>query len=377
MNKILIVNNNMEVGGIQKSLLNLLKELAEEYDISIAFFSESGELYNSIPEKIKIVQLSSIYKVLGLSKSRLKKSPFLFITKAVCKIATPLFGKRNIIKILGIFQKKIVDYDVVISYTHLTDNHTFDVGTAEFVIDKTSFNQKICFIHCDYKNSGFSSEYNNRFYSLFDKIACCSDSVKNRLLEMAPELSGKTYTQRNFYDLSVVDCMGEEPIQYNNQFITIVVVARLSVEKGILRFLRCIRETGRIDYRIYLIGDGPERGEIESFVENNNMHDMVSLKGEQSNPYKYMKNADYLAQPSYHEAAPVVFDEAKALGLSVISSNTLSAVEMLGENDIIFKDDEELCKVLSVLEKPKKIMKTTLDNQLQIRQFSELVDKNN
>ena len=33
MKKILIVNNNLDVGGIQKSLVNLLCEIHNEYDI--------------------------------------------------------------------------------------------------------------------------------------------------------------------------------------------------------------------------------------------------------------------------------------------------------------------------------------------------------
>lgn len=42
MKKILIVNNNLDMGGIQKSLVNLVKEVYEEYDITLLLFSKSG-----------------------------------------------------------------------------------------------------------------------------------------------------------------------------------------------------------------------------------------------------------------------------------------------------------------------------------------------
>ena len=44
MKKIIIVNNNMKVGGVQKSLCNLLWELdrLREYDVTLALFSPVG-----------------------------------------------------------------------------------------------------------------------------------------------------------------------------------------------------------------------------------------------------------------------------------------------------------------------------------------------
>ena len=42
MKKILIVNNNLDMGGIQKSLVNLVKEVYEEYDITLLLFRKSG-----------------------------------------------------------------------------------------------------------------------------------------------------------------------------------------------------------------------------------------------------------------------------------------------------------------------------------------------
>ena len=42
MKKILIVNNNLDMGGIQKSLVNLVKEVYKEYDITLLLFSKSG-----------------------------------------------------------------------------------------------------------------------------------------------------------------------------------------------------------------------------------------------------------------------------------------------------------------------------------------------
>ena len=75
--------------------------------------------------------------------------------------------------------------------------------------------------------------------------------------------------------------------------------------------------------------------------------------GEKVNPYAYMKNADYLLVPSYHEAAPLVFDEAKCLGLKIITTDTVSAKELVGTDYGIVCENEDsaLRNVLTLLKK--------------------------
>jgi len=42
-----------------------------------------------------------------------------------------------------------------------------------------------------------------------------------------------------------------------------------------------------------------------------------------------MKNADLFLMTSYHEAAPMVIDEARALGLPILTTETTSAHDMV------------------------------------------------
>ena len=55
MKKILIVSNNLEIGGIQKSLVNLVKEVYQEYEVTLMLLSKSGELLCEIPDEVKII----------------------------------------------------------------------------------------------------------------------------------------------------------------------------------------------------------------------------------------------------------------------------------------------------------------------------------
>lgn len=376
MKKILIVNNNLDMGGIQKSLINLLKAIHDKYDITLLLFSQSGAFLKDVPENVKIITPQRQYRMLGLTKRELKRYPFLFLFKAFLVKYTEQFSRRSAMKILGLFQRKIVGYDTVISYTHLSTHKYFWNGCGDFVLDKTVCSNKICLIHCDYLHSGTMTTENNAEYLEFDKIACCSESVRERFLQGSGMQPNKVYTLRNFFDLNIGSCAADCPYSYDHDYINFVIVARLSNEKGIDRAIEALCKSKRADIRYYIIGDGPQKTILLDMVKQYDMHEQVIFLGEQKNPYRYMLNADYLLVPSLHEAAPMVFDEAKTLGLSVITTNTTSALEMIKESDGVVCDNHliGLENALVNVQKIRSKKEEAIDNQMQQKQFDILVN---
>ena len=216
-----------------------------------------------------------------------------------------------------------------------------------------------------------SPERNNKEYSEFNKIACCSESVRSRFMQGAKIQEEKVYTLRNFYDFDIVDLASGNPYKYENSYITLVTVARLSSEKGIDKAIDALYASGRVDIRYYIIGDGPQKDILQEKIKEYRMEKRIFILGEQQNPYRYMINADYLLVPSLHEAAPMVFDEANLLGLRIISTNTTSAKEMIDEHSGIIYDDLKI-----VLKQLKSVLYKSLrsrTNQIQIGQFRTLV----
>lgn len=374
MKKILIINNNLDMGGIQKSLINLLKEVHSDYDISLLLFSKSGSLLRNIPSDVKVITPNKCYTMLGLTRNELKKYPLLFLLKFILMKYTAVFSRRSAMKLLGLFQKKIKGYDTVISFSHLSHHKYFGNGCGDFVLDKVICENKICLIHCDYLNSGYMTEKNNFQYSEFNKIACCSYSVRERFIQGTKLPLSKVYTLRNFYDLNIIKIANDEPYVYDDNCINIVTVARLSSEKGIDKAIDVLFDLGRIDIKYYVIGDGPQKDILLDRIDKYHMQEQVFLLGEKENPYRYMINADYLLVPSLHEAAPMVFDEAKIIGLKIISTNTTSAKEMITDNDgVVYNNIKELTDVLKRLQKDKKVNNTVLDNNKTKKQFECLV----
>lgn len=68
MKKIIIVNNNLKVGGVQKSLCNLLWELEGKYDITLYLFSGVGAYAGQLPESVKVCTCSSLFRYLGSAR---------------------------------------------------------------------------------------------------------------------------------------------------------------------------------------------------------------------------------------------------------------------------------------------------------------------
>ena len=363
------------MGGIQKSLVNLVQEIHKEYDITLLLFSKSGSLLRQIPETVKIITPMRAHRVLGLEKKDLQKYPLLFALKAVLLAYSKIFSRRSAMKLLGLFQKQISGYDVVISYSHLPHPNYFGNGCADFVLDKTVCTSKICFVHCDYLHFGGQTEANNRAYMEFDKIACCSDSVRKRFLLGSKLPDSKVHTVRNFYDLQLASYTTETTELFDESFVNVVLIARLSEEKGIPRAIEALIQSERKDIRYHIIGDGPQKEEIARLISQYQLDSRVMLMGEQSDPYQYLIQADWLLVPSFHEAAPMVFDEAILLGIPVITTNTTSAEEMIGcEHGIICENSTDgIAHALKNVGKSARSTTRDTDNKKQRKQLEVLL----
>ena len=69
MKKLLIVNNNMKIGGVQKSLCNLLWNICGEYDVTLCLFDKNGEYLDDIPDTVDVIACDSLFRYLGMSQA--------------------------------------------------------------------------------------------------------------------------------------------------------------------------------------------------------------------------------------------------------------------------------------------------------------------
>ena len=101
---------------------------------------------------------------------------------------------------------------------------------------------------------------------------------------------------------------------------------------------------------LYIIGDGPDRLKIEKQIEKLHLSDDVSLLGNQSNPFPYLRKMDAFVLDSRYEGQGIVLLEAKALGLKLIFPTRL---EKYNEGLI---GSESIVDVLCTVQKSVKIV---------------------
>lgn len=330
---IIIVNNNLHIGGVQKSLIDFLKVNSNNYDITLCLFAENGEFMADIPENVKVISVTSLFNLLGISLAESKKSLGRFILRFFFALLFKLFGREFAMPFILRSQQKISgSYDYAISYLHNGGSKSFYGGCNEFVIHKIDAVQKIAFIHCDYRNAGSNTAYNNKLYESFDMIAACSYGCLQAFNEVLPSYKDKAFVVQNFHDFDNIAIMSlQDPVIYDNEYVNIVVVARLSSEKAIDRAIRalnyCLQNGAKA--RLHIVGDGILRNTLQDLAVLLKIESNVFFYGFSSNPYRFLKNSDLLLITSYHEAAPLVIDEARFLNIPIISVRTTSSDDMI------------------------------------------------
>ena len=91
MKKIIIVIDNMSIGGVQKSLSNLLVNIHDKYDISLLIFSKDLNIDYKIPKNVKILNSNFWLNLIGTPLDSLK-SPVSKIFKMVLIFLSKIFS---------------------------------------------------------------------------------------------------------------------------------------------------------------------------------------------------------------------------------------------------------------------------------------------
>lgn len=389
MKKIVIVNNNMKVGGVQKSLCNLLWELEKKgtYDVTLVLFCPIGDYLDRLPPTVKCIYPKSLFRYLGVSQGEMRGIDALKrgLLAAVCKV----FGRSASIMFMRLSQKRLPEsYDCAIAFLHNGRNKSFFGGVQDFVLNCVEAKRKVTFLHDDYNKCGANHKINNKMMDRFDVIAPCSDGCRAVFESALPELAYKCMTVRNCNNVEEIRELSEQDtVVYDDSRINVVCAARFSPRKGIDRAIlaaESILNKG-LPITLHILGSGVMEEELKRMVSEKGLNDYVIFHGEQSNPYRFMKNADLFLLTSYHEAAPMVIDESYILGVPVLTTRTNSSDEMVTARNCgwVCENDQEalnteLYRVLNDRDKlaeiKYKLASNNVDNKIQLEQFDSLIE---
>jgi glycosyltransferase involved in cell wall biosynthesis len=111
----------------------------------------------------------------------------------------------------------------------------------------------------------------------------------------------------------------EHPWFQNQEIPVIVTAARLAKQKQLDGLIRAFAQvTKATPARLLILGEGPLRAELESLTHDLGVTDAVWMPGYDTNPYRYMANADVFVLASAWEGCPIALQEAMACGAAVV-----------------------------------------------------------
>ena len=388
--KILVVNHQMQLGGVCIAAKNFIVNMKDDYDIEYMLAKSNGELDNRLPEEIKISYIPYPLCVASMTKAECKSRGLkYFLKKARIVLASKMFGYlKTADKLCKKTQKNTEKYDIVINND--MDVMPFSVGACHlYTKNLVDAKMKVLVIHGDFVKNGYDIElFRKELLPVYDHIVLMSEELKNQIAGIYPEAKDKFVIISNFAAVDEIKSMANEiNIENDSSKINIVSASRLTEVKGFMRSLNAFKKLKNegFDFCWQIIGDGEQREMIQDFVKNNGLEENVKLLGLKNNPYPYIKAADLLYLGSYHEAYGLVLVESMIVGNPVLTTNTASASEIVEPKyGWICDNDEEgiynaLKQILSdkklIEEKKKNLENYEFDNASIKKKYDKLFEK--
>lgn len=304
MKKIAIFQYDLGVGGIQKSLINLLNVLDPTiFDIDLFLFTKENFYNASFSKNVHVHYIKPFFRIAQFI-------PFTFLYK---------------VKKTGL--KNENQYDLAIDF------NSYKPETAFYALH-TNAKKKIIWCHNDIEKK-LKEDFKYKIlwlffkkkYDFFDCICAVSKGAKYGLLNTININQNEVLVIPNIINTHEILTKANENIVFSidkNKY-NLVTMGRITHQKGfdiLLEYMGkiCVK---RQDIHLYIIGDGEDLPKLKRYVNKHKLHDYVTFLGQQANPFPYLSLMDGFVLTSRYEGQGMVLLEAKCLGLKLFISKHL------------------------------------------------------
>ena len=319
--KILVLHGHLSMGGEERVLLNVLRNLIElGYDVDLLITWNHGEnnlFENEIPKKVNYEFLFDNYN--GKSK----------IIKEIYRLRTKTIYLKKVEKIIE--EKK---YDVIIDYSsNLLKYKNFDIKVPIFawIHFSLTFGEKL---------SGEKVEKYKKQYKKYDKILTICDTMRDEFVEILGMDKTKVELVYNPINLEIIRKKAEDVNPKYGNYLKedyFLQVSRLTQQKQpehLVDIYYKLKQRG-IKEKLYFIGNGEKVKLIKQKIKEYNLEDDIILLGQIENPYPFFKNAKLFLHTAKYEGLPTVLLESLAFGTPVVAYDCPT-----GPKDILGKNSE-------------------------------------
>lgn len=299
MKKIAIFQADLKVGGIQRSLINLLESpILENYDVDVYLFSKN--VFYDISCLRKNIHLYYL-------------APFPYWFRFI-----PFW----IIRHMRFYS------DLEEKYEYVFDFDSYRQECA-YCTTRMKRAKKVMWIHNDIEQKlHFERKYRILYfffkgkYKLYDEFVAVSEGIVEPFRRCSRRKNSKITVIPNIINVrQILDkCHEQTDVCVDSSKCNIVCMGKICVQKGYDFLLKDIYEAHlrRADLRCYIIGDGPDYNYYRKWVAEHGLSDVVFFLGNQNNPFAIMNQMDAFCLESRYEGQGMVLWEAKCLGLELI-----------------------------------------------------------
>ena len=366
MKKVLFILPSLVIGGMERVQVTIANKLADAgYDVTVMTFDEGDDLRCELSDKVRFIHKEpNPFKIM-------RRIPYIRYKY----YDNGLWETRASAKKLYQYYVGDEHYDVEIAFFR---------GRAVKIISGSTNKEsiKIAWVHSDLsKSGGFSANFKSEdearaAYRAFDSIICVSNQAA-RGFRIAVGDFGDIRTIYNMLPVAEIRKKANETptIKIEKAKLHIVLAGHLiNKTKGQGRLINTIfklRSEGA-DISLALIGGGNDEQLLRQMIHQYNADRYITITGNQSNPYPYIKEADLLVCASYFEGYNLTVAEALILGTPVLSTDCTGPNEILdyGRHGMIVENSEEgLYNGLKQFAKNPDLLKKYKEKALQRQDF--------
>lgn len=315
--KVLQIINDLQIGGAQRLLADMLPFLHKRIDVDVLVLQE-------------------------------KQSPF---AKQICDSGVSLhclnvkslYNPVTILKIRD-FIKRQPKYDII--HVHLFPSLYW---TSLAV---TGMHQRLVWTEHSTSNrrqQKFLFRYTDRMaYSRYDKIICIGNSTRDALMSWigSQDNDGRFCVIENGVNIEKF----KNPNRKTQQRHTLIQVSRFEPSKDQDTVIRAMSQLPP-DIQLLLVGDGSRLDKCKALCNSLNLQDRVHFLGARTDIAQLLSRADIAIQSSHWEGFGLTALEAMAAGLPVIASDVEGVRQVVEGAGLLFPqgDSKALSKIIMQL----------------------------
>lgn len=328
---ILVAVYNMDIGGIERSLINMLESFDyDRFQVDVLIFHHTGDFMPLLPKQACLLPEVAAYTVFRKPIVQCIREGHLAAAavRLVCKGVAKLMARRRALQEgSGYIEMQLVmkhgrrflpkvkaRYDTAISYAWPHD----------VIAHCVEADQKIAWIHTDYSKLEIDRKLDLAVWQQFDYIAGVSEECRNTFLSVYPSMEDRVLVVENINSPDFIHRMARDTTveeELDTAAFRILSVGRLSYVKGFdmaVKALRILHDRGYHRMKWYVVGYGGSETELRALIAEHRLEGSFVLLGKKINPYPYIQASDLYVQPSRYEGKAVSVTEAQMLEKPVL-----------------------------------------------------------